>query len=72
MPPLDPELLAILACPVPACHGRLEPRESQLVCTRCGLKYRIEEHWPVLIPEEAEPAETNAQSAAADRPGTES
>ncbi|MEW6199485.1 MAG: Trm112 family protein [Planctomycetota bacterium] len=54
---LDPELLAILACPVPTCHGALEPREDRLVCVRCGRRYRIEDRWPVLIPEEAEQPE---------------
>ncbi len=53
--PLSPELLKILACPVPDCHGRLELRGERLVCVRCGLRYRIEERWPVLIPDEAEP-----------------
>ena len=57
MVPLSPELLAILACPVATCHGALEQRADRLVCTRCGRRYRIEERWPVLIPEEAEPPE---------------
>ena len=57
MSPLDPELLAILVCPVSACHGGLEQRADRLVCTQCGRRYRIEERWPVLIPEEAEPPE---------------
>lgn len=60
MSPLSPELLAILACPVPECHGPLEPRGERLVCTRCGLQYRWEERWPVLIPEEAAPADSAA------------
>ncbi|MBU0640113.1 MAG: Trm112 family protein [Planctomycetes bacterium] len=47
-------LLAILACPVPECHGDLVQRDERLVCERCGRRYRIEESWPVLIPEEAE------------------
>ena len=55
MPPLSPELLAILVCPVSTCHGQLELRDDKLVCVRCGLRYRVEEHWAVLIPEEAEP-----------------
>jgi len=53
--PLAPELLAILVCPVPECHGRLEQRGPDLACLGCGLQYPIEEHWPVLIPEEARP-----------------
>jgi uncharacterized protein YbaR (Trm112 family) len=52
---VSPELLAILACPVPECHGPLEERDGKLVCLRCGLRYRVEERWPVLLPDEAEP-----------------
>ena len=55
MPPLSQQLLAILACPVADCHGALEQHGDRLVCVRCGLRYRIEDHWPVLIPDEAEP-----------------
>jgi uncharacterized protein YbaR (Trm112 family) len=33
----------------------LRQEGDRLVCERCGLRYRIEESWPVLIPEEAEP-----------------
>ncbi len=63
--PISPELLAILACPVPECHGPLEEREGKLVCRRCGLRYPMEEGRPVLLPEEAEPpagAEPPAES----------
>jgi len=52
--PLNPDLLALLVCPVPDCHGELEQRGDRLVCRRCGLRYKIEERWPVLIPDEAE------------------
>lgn len=55
MSPLSPELLAVLVCPVSTCHGELELRDKRLVCLRCGLRYPVEERWPVLIPEEAEP-----------------
>ena len=55
---ISPELIEILACPVPECRGRLEQRDDRLVCRGCGLRYRIENNWPVLIPEEAEPPET--------------
>lgn len=54
---LEPDLLELLVCPVPDCHAKLEQRAGCLVCTRCGLRYRIEERWPVLIPEEALPPE---------------
>ena len=55
-----PELLAILACPVPECHGPLAQQGERLVCCRCGLRYPIEERWPVLIPDEAEPPQPGA------------
>jgi len=57
MPSIDAELLKILVCPVPECRATLELRDDRLVCTACGRRYRIEERWPVLIPEEAEPPE---------------
>jgi uncharacterized protein YbaR (Trm112 family) len=57
MSSIDAELLKILVCPVPECRAKLELREDRLVCTGCGRRYRIEERWPVLIPEEAEPPE---------------
>ncbi len=52
--PLPADLLAILACPVPECRAALVERDGRLACTRCGLEYRIEHGWPVLIPDEAE------------------
>jgi len=55
VPPLDPDLLAILVCPVPECRAALEQRAARLICQECGLQYRIENGWPVLIPEEAMP-----------------
>ncbi len=55
MTPLREELLDILVCPLPQCRQRLDQRDDQLVCTGCGRRYRIEENWPVLIPEEAQP-----------------
>jgi uncharacterized protein YbaR (Trm112 family) len=62
MPSLRPELLAILACPLAACHGPLEQRGDRLVCRSCGLSYPVEERWPVLIPEEAERPPVTADS----------
>jgi uncharacterized protein YbaR (Trm112 family) len=63
MPAIDAQLLAILACPVPECRAKLELRDERLVCSVCGRRYRIEQRWPVLIPEEAERPEQ------AERPG---
>lgn len=61
---LRPELLEILACPVPECRGTLEPCDQALRCTRCGRRYPIEQSWPVLIPEKALPPEPRAADAA--------
>jgi uncharacterized protein YbaR (Trm112 family) len=57
MPEGNAELLKIRACPVPEGRAKLELRGNYLACTGCGRRYRIEERWPVLIPEEAEPPE---------------
>lgn len=51
---IDPQLLEILACPVPECRAALTLADAALVCVGCGRRYRIEQSWPVLIPEEAE------------------
>lgn len=55
MPQLSAELLELLACPVPECRGPLRPEPEWLVCQGCGRRYPLTEHWPVLIPEEAQP-----------------
>ncbi len=67
--PLAADLLAILVCPVPECRAPLVERHERLSCTRCGLEYRIEHGWPVLIPDEAErPNATSANPQAAASP----
>ncbi len=55
MATISKELLDILVCPVTDCHGQLTQQDDRLVCQSCGLRYPIEQSWPVLIPEEAEP-----------------
>lgn len=57
MPVLNPELLAILACP--ACEERppLEQRGDYLVCKQCRRAYPIRDEIPVLLVEEAIAAE---------------
>lgn len=55
MASLLPEVLELLVCPVPECRGKLALRDAELACAACGRRYRIEEDWPVLIPEEAQP-----------------
>jgi len=50
---LDPEFVAILACP--ACDNRppLRLDGPTLVCDQCRRIYAIEDGYPNLIPEEA-------------------
>ncbi len=52
---LEPELLAILACP--QCKQPVEPTpgEEFLVCRACRLKYRVEDDIPIMLVEEAQP-----------------
>jgi uncharacterized protein len=57
------ELLDILACP--ACKKPLDLREpkpgddaqGRLVCRGCGLRYPIRDNIPIMLVEEAAPAE---------------
>jgi uncharacterized protein YbaR (Trm112 family) len=52
---LDPQLLAILACP--QCHAslRVDDAAQELVCTSdsCGLAYPVRDEIPVLLIDEA-------------------
>jgi len=54
---IDQELLAIMQCP--SCAGtlteRLEP--TALVCSDCGLQYPVRDGIPVMLIEEAIPAD---------------
>ena len=50
---LNPELLALLACPV--CRGELEPvdNESGLECPACALGFPVRDNIPIMLQEEA-------------------
>jgi uncharacterized protein len=54
---IDPELLAILACP--QCKGPLRLTEDQaapgLACDSCRLWYEIRDGIPVMLVEKAQP-----------------
>jgi uncharacterized protein YbaR (Trm112 family) len=52
---LDPALVELLACP--ACHAPVQPVGDRLVCSACGLRFPIRDGIPVMLLEEAEPAE---------------
>jgi len=47
---ISPELLEILACPV--CKGKVELREKELMCVKCGRRYPIVEGIPRMLPDE--------------------
>lgn len=50
MAALDPDLLALLACPAPD-HGRLVlDGQGSLTCAECGRRYPVEHDGPVPIP----------------------
>ncbi len=49
---ISEDLLKILVCPLGKADLRLEG--NKLVCTRCGVKYRIEDDIPIMLIEEAE------------------
>ena len=53
---IDPELLAILACPV--CKAPVRLNENRLICDSCGRRYPIREGIPVMLSEEAEPPQS--------------
>lgn len=52
---LNPELTALLACPV--CRGELEPvdNESGLKCPACRLVFPVRDAIPIMLQEEAIP-----------------
>ena len=54
---VDPRLLAIMQCP--ACGGELREvaEPPSLVCAKCGLRYPVRDGIPVMLVEEASPAE---------------
>jgi uncharacterized protein len=52
---IDPDLLAILACPLCDDRPPLEQIEGHLVCTKCGSRYPVEDGIPRLLPEDAIP-----------------
>lgn len=53
---LDPELLAVLACPT--CKGSLAVvgETEGLLCERCSVVYPVREEIPIMLADEAVPA----------------
>lgn len=52
---IDPELLAILACPAPACRApvKLINDGAALKCAKCRLVFPIKDDIPVMLIDEA-------------------
>jgi uncharacterized protein YbaR (Trm112 family) len=57
---IDPILAAIIVCPVD--HGDLKEDEpnSRLVCQVCGRRYPVDDGVPVMLVDEAERPEGDA------------
>jgi len=51
---IDPQLAAILVCPVDKSDLREDEATSHLVCTQCGRRYPVQDGIPVMLVEEAE------------------
>ena len=50
---MDPDLLALLVCPVTRTPLRHDPERQELVSDEAGLAYPIRDGVPVLLVEEA-------------------
>jgi hypothetical protein len=51
---IDPQLAAILVCPVDKSDLVEDEATSHLVCTECGRRYPVRDGIPVMLVEEAE------------------
>lgn len=51
---LSEDLLAILRCPLNPSQARLVAEGDHLKCEQCGLRFRIQDGFPILVVEEAE------------------
>ena len=51
---IDPELAAILVCPVDKADLKEDEAASRLVCSECGRRYPVRDGIPVMLVEEAE------------------
>lgn len=50
---MDPDFVAILACPLEATRPPLELRDAKLVCNSCGATFPVIDGIPRLLPEDA-------------------
>ena len=67
---LDDQLMEILACPADHAPLRVgsaaDPTADVLTCTSCGLRYPVVDGIPVLLADEALPAEPRADGTGGD------
>lgn len=63
--PIKKDLLEILACPAPDCHGNLTHDEvtDSLNCRRCRRRYPIRDGIPVMLLDEATIPDDQASAA---------
>ncbi len=50
---VDPELLALLVCPVTRGRLRYDEQAGELICDEAGLAYPVRDGVPVMLIEEA-------------------
>lgn len=50
---LDPELFAILVCPLTRGELRYDPEAEELISEKAGLAYPVKDGVPVMLVEEA-------------------
>ena len=53
MTALDPQLLALLVCPMPRAPLRYDAAAQELVADRAGLAYPIRDGVPIMLIEQA-------------------
>jgi uncharacterized protein YbaR (Trm112 family) len=51
---IDPQLAAILVCPVDKGDLAEDEASARLVCTECGRRYPVRDGIPVMLVDEAE------------------
>ena len=61
---IDPELLAILACPLEDSRPPLRQEGDRLICDSCGKAFPIVDGVPRLTPESAQPLENQEKPQA--------
>ncbi|HCA48350.1 MAG TPA: hypothetical protein DEP45_13655 [Armatimonadetes bacterium] len=56
---VDDRLLAILVCP--QCKGDIRLKDDRLICDTCRLRYPVRDGIPIMLIDETEPLEADAE-----------